>query len=96
MNAKNYIPRLIDTTNVNFPEELKPLVESLSENFHDMWVLERQSEGWTFGPKRDDSKLESPDMVPYSQLPESKKEYDRYISIGTLKLIMKLGFNITR
>lgn len=45
MYTKNYIPRFIETTKVNLPDELKPLVESLSEYLHEMWVWERQSEG---------------------------------------------------
>lgn len=96
MNTKNYIPRLIDTTKVKLPDELKPLVESLSENLHDMWVWERQSEGWTYGEQRNDELKTHPCLVPYEELPEEEKEYDRNTSIGTLKLIMKLGFKIEK
>ena len=32
--------------------------------------------------------------MPYEELPEEEKAYDRNTSIGTLKLIMKLGFKI--
>ena len=35
-----------------------------------------------------------PCLVPYEELPECEKEYDRNTSIETLKLIMKLGFKI--
>jgi len=32
--------------------------------------------------------------VPYDELPESEKEYDRVTAIGTLKAILKLGYRI--
>lgn len=38
----------------------------------------------------------TPCLVPYDELPESEKEYDRNTAIETLKLIIKLGYKITR
>ena len=78
------------------PDSFEELREAVAENAHDMWALERQSEGWTFGSKRDDSKLETPDMVPYSQLPESEKQYDRLMAEDTLKLLLALGYKIEK
>ena len=37
-----------------------------------------------------------PCLVPYDELPESEKDYDRATSQETLKLIMKLGFDISK
>lgn len=37
-----------------------------------------------------------PCLVPYEDLPEEEREYDRNTSVGTLKLIMKLGFTIKK
>ena len=34
--------------------------------------------------------------VPYEELPDSEREYDRQTAIQTLKLIMKLGFDIQK
>lgn len=89
-----YHPKLIDLNGVELPGGFEILREAIAENVHDKWALERQSEGWTYGPKRDDSKLETPDMVPYSQLPESEKEYDRLIAEDTLRLLIALGYKI--
>lgn len=96
IDAKTYHPKLIDLTHVELPEGFEELREAVAENVHDMWALERQSEGWTFGPKRDDSKLETPDMIPYSQLPESEKQYDRIMAEDTLKLLTALGYKILK
>ena len=95
-DTKTYRPKLIDLKHVELPSSLDELRETIAENAHDMWALERQSEGWTLGPKRDDSKLETPDMVPYAQLPESEKQYDRLMAEDTLKLLLALGYKIER
>lgn len=96
MKEKNYIPQPIDTTDVKLPEDLESLVEQMSKNVHEVWAETRISQGWTFGEKRNDDLKTHPCLVPYEELPEEEKEYDRNTSIGTLKLIMKLGFRICK
>lgn len=93
---KEYKPQPIDTTDVVLPEDLKPLIEKMAKNVHEVWAESRLSQGWTYGDKRDDEKKTHPCLVPYEELPEVEKEYDRNTGIGTLKLIMKLGFKIER
>lgn len=93
---KTYHPKLIDLKHVTLPDGFEELREAIAENAHDTWALERQSEGWTWGPKRDDSKLETPDMIPYAQLPESEKQYDRLMAEDTLKLLTALGYKIVK
>lgn len=93
---KTYHPKLLDLEYVDLPSIFDELREAIAENAHDKWAMERQSEGWTFGPKRDDSKLETPDMVPYAQLPESEKQYDRLMAEDTLKLLTALGYKIEK
>lgn len=95
-DEKTYSPKLLDLKHIELPKIYEDLREAIAENAHDTWALERQSEGWTWGPKRDDSKLETPDMVPYSQLPESEKQYDRLMAADTLRLLMALGYRIER
>ena len=96
MKTKNYIPQPIDTSDVKLPEELEQLVEQMSKNVHEVWSETRISQGWTYGEQRNDELKTHPCLVPYENLPEEEKEYDRNTSVGTLKLIMKLGFNISR
>lgn len=93
---KTYRPMLLDLKHIELPEDIEELREAIAENAHDMWALERQSEGWTYGPKRDDRILETPDMVPYVQLPESEKQYGRIMAEDTLKLIIALGYKLQR
>ena len=96
MKTEKYTPQPIDTTDVRLSEELELLVEQMSKNVHEVWAEARISQGWTYGEQRNDELKNHPCLVPYEDLPEEEKEFDRNTSIGTLKLIMKLGFKISR
>ena len=96
MNQNNYIPQPIDTKGVVLPNELNALAEEIAKNVHEVWAEGRMKEGWTFGEERDDAKKHHPCLVPYEELTDTEKEYDRNTSQETLKLIMKLGFKIVR
>lgn len=92
----NYIPRPINTNDVALPEELTALAEEIAKNVHEVWSEGRMKEGWTYGEERDDLTKHHPCLVPYEQLTETEKEYDRRTSQETLKLILKLGFKIVK
>ena len=94
MEQKKYIPQPIDTNDVTLPESLRPLVETMAKNVHEVWAKPRMDEGWTWGKERDDKAKGHPCLVAYEDLPETEKEYDRNTALGTLKMIMKLGFRI--
>ena len=96
MRKTKYTPQPIDTTDVTLPEELEQLVEEMSKNVHEVWAETRIKQGWKYGDQRSDELKTHPCLVPYEDLPEEEKEYDRNTSIGTLKLIMKLGFKISQ
>ena len=89
-----YHPAPIDLSVVQLSEDLKKLGEELAENAHEVWAMERQSEGWTYGPKRDDHKLQTPDMIPYTQLPDTEKQYDRLMATETIRLLIAKGYKI--
>ena len=92
----DYTPQPLDTSDVVLPEELNALVEQIAKNVHEVWAQGRLSEGWKYGPERNDALREHPCLVPYEELPEVEKEYDRSTALGTLKLIRKLGFSIQK
>lgn len=89
-----YKPVPVDTEGIELPDELHRLAEMIAENVHEVWAANRMKEGWIYGEQRDDDKKTHPCLVPYSQLPESEKDYDRATSRETLKLILRLGFQI--
>ncbi|MGN1239197.1 MAG: RyR domain-containing protein [Muribaculaceae bacterium] len=96
MAKQNYTPNPIDTSSVVLPEELAPLAEELAKNVHEVWAKTRIEQGWTYGDTRDDLRKQHPCIVPYDELSEGEKEFDRNTSQETLRLIIKLGFKITK
>ena len=95
-SMKTYTPKPIDLSDVELTEDLNELREAIAENAHEIWAENRQAEGWTYGPRRDDQLKQTPDMVPYSQLLESEKDYDREMAIKTIKLLKKLGYDLIK
>lgn len=93
--AEGYNPQPIDVADFDLDSSLEELTEAIAENAHDIWARARMDEGWTYGPVRDDAKKHHPDLVPYSKLPESEKEYDRIMAMNTLRLVRRLGYNIS-
>ena len=94
--TKNYVPQPMDTSDIQLPEGLNVLIEQMAKNVHEVWAQSRMEQGWTYGPERNDQLKQHPCLVPYEQLPEEEKAYDRDTALGTLKLITKLGFKITK
>ena len=89
-----YTPTPIDTSHIALPDSLHELTEQLAENTHDNWAAQRLKDGWTYGVKRNDTEKTHPCLVPYHELSEEEKEYDRLTAIQTLKAIVALGYRI--
>jgi RyR domain-containing protein len=93
-HRKVYEPAPLATNSVDLPPELAPLLERLAEHAHDTWAERRLADGWTWGPARDDTAKRHPCLVPYEDLAEGDKEYDRVLVVGTLKAILSLDYAI--
>jgi len=89
-----YAPTPIQTETVDLPGPLVQLVDQLAEHVHDTWAQRRMAEGWTYGPERDDVAKTHPGLVPYEDLSETEKDYDRQTALGTLKAAVALGCEI--
>lgn len=94
--ARSYRPEPLDLTDVVLPESLAELTEAIAENTHEVWSQNRMDEGWTYGSERDDDEKKHPDLVPYSELSEGEKDYDRATAMNAIKLIVKLGYKIEK
>ena len=95
-SVEEYEPHPINVDNIPLDGDLEELQEAIAENAHDVWAVARIKEGWTYGKERDDDNLKHPDLVPYTALPDSEKEYDRIMAFNTIKLVKKLGFDIVK
>lgn len=91
-----YIPQPISTEDIELSKDILELSEQIAENVHEVWAASRMSEGWTYGPERNDELKQHPCLIPYDELPETEKDYDRNTAMQTLKLIQKLGYKITK
>jgi hypothetical protein len=91
-----YKPKPIDTGKEVLPRELCELTELLAQNTHDLWAKRRMAEGWVHGDHRDDVRKRHPNLVPYAELPNSEKEYDRTTAMEALKVIMALNYSIKK
>ena len=95
-SVEEYEPHPIDVDDIPLDRDLEELQEAIAENAHDVWAKARINEGWSYGKERDDINRLHPDLVPYTALPDSEKEYDRIMAFNTIKLVKKLGFDIVK
>lgn len=71
-------------------------IELLAKRIHDKWVEKRIQQGWKYGPVRDDKMKIHPDLIPYEQLPEEKKELDRIFVRNLSRILLNAKFKIVR
>lgn len=93
---QSYLPQPKNTSDVELPEELNGLIEEMARNVHEVWAYGRMQQGWSYGEERNDKLKTHPCLIPYEELSEQEREYDRNTALSTLKLISKLGFKIEK
>lgn len=96
MKQQEYKPQPIDLSEVKLPDELVALTEQLARNIHEVWAQSRVSQGWKYGPNRNDDLKTHPSIIPYEQLSEQEKQYDRDTALSAIKFIVNEGFKITK
>jgi DNA-binding response OmpR family regulator len=92
----SYQPTPVGTSQIELPPQILQLTEALARNAHDVWANQRLADGWRYGPQRDDHRKKHPCLVPYEQLPESEKQYDRNAAMETLKTVIAIGYRICK
>lgn len=91
-----YIPEPIETKDVELSDDLKSLSEDLAKHVHEVWAKGRIAQGWTHGPLRNDELKKTPCLVPYEELTEEERDYDRNTSQETLRFLIKQGYRIVK
>lgn len=92
----NYIAKPVDLSEVNLPDEVLELTEYIAENAHEEWSKQRLEEGWVYGPQTDKEHLISADLIPYCELLDKEKQYDRKMAMDTFRLLYKMGYVIEK
>ncbi|MGN1045304.1 MAG: RyR domain-containing protein, partial [Candidatus Methanomethylophilaceae archaeon] len=70
--------------------------EILSMKEHELWVEEREENGWTYGAKKDVDKLTSPYIAPWEDIPDDIKRYDFETTDNIIKLVRSIGMEVCR
>lgn len=96
MDHEKYTPQPADLSDVTLPDGLVDLREQIAKNAHEVWAQNRMNEGWTYGPVRNDVLKQHPDLIPYEDLSEGEREYDRATAMNSIKLLLKLGYKIEK
>lgn len=91
-----YIPSPADTSSIALPDSLIEMREEIARNVYEVWAKGRFDEGWRYGSVKDEKTKQTPMMIPYEQLPESEKVYDRRTAMETLRLIVSHGYRIVK
>ena len=77
LNAAGFLLAARRNDGTEVMEFEKDTLEAMAENEHREWCKERIQSGWRYGEKKDTEKLISPYLIPYDDLTEEIKEYDR-------------------
>lgn len=71
-------------------------IELLARIEHRRWAAELYLDGWKYGDTRDDQKKLHPDLVPWEQLSEAVKDYDRQPVKQIPSILAQLNWQIQR
>jgi hypothetical protein len=71
-------------------------IERMAELEHGRWNVERLGNGWRSGKPRDDEKKIHDCLVPWSELPENIRDYDRHGVSAFPEILAKAGLEIFR
>lgn len=91
-----YVPNPNNVDDVVLPKNIIELTEYIAENAHEEWAKQRFKEGWTYATKTDKKLKQSFDLIPYCELLDSEKLYDRKMAMNTLRVLYKLGYKIEK
>lgn len=90
-----FIPKVIDTQNIDMSNNLEMLRDSLAENMHELWSMSRIEDGWIYGEEHDEQSLTHPYIAPFAMLPPLCKKYKLDLATKTIKTIIGLGYKIS-
>jgi hypothetical protein len=91
-----YIPKPEDTSDIVLSKEIMDMTEIIAKNTHENWAKNKIDEGWVYGECLDNEKRTHPCITEYENLSEDDKDYDRITAMETIKLLIKMGYKITK
>lgn len=91
-----YIPKPQDTSEIILSKEIEELTEIIAKNTHENWSKNKLEDGWVYGDTLDEKKKTHPSLTFYENLSEEEKDYDRTTAMEAIKLLIKMGYKITK
>ncbi len=91
-----YIPKPLDTSDVSLPDDIREISEMIAKNTHEQWAVQKIKDGWKWGENLDEEAKTHPCLIEYERLLEEDKEYDRVTALEAIKVLLKLGYKITK
>jgi hypothetical protein len=73
-----------------------PEIETLSQWEHSRWNWQKIIQGWVYGTEKDEAKKTHPSILPWIQLPDNIKEYDRQNIRLIPGIIKEAGYSAVR
>lgn len=70
--------------------------EVVAAAVHETWMQGRLKQGWKYGSERNDALKTNPCIIPYADLPESEKAYDRETARTVVRVLREQGYLIVR
>jgi len=89
--ADNADPSTVPDGEMLFPQED---IDVMAEMEHGRWVIERLRAGWQYGPERDAERKISPYLLPWRELPEYVKDWDRKAVTKWPAILAKAGLEV--
>ncbi|KAL3874970.1 hypothetical protein ACJMK2_037916, partial [Sinanodonta woodiana] len=90
-----FVPKPVDTANVQLPAYIENVRDKLAENLHEVWAMNKIEQGWTYGETRDDARKKNPSLTNFDRLPLSEKKYVITVAYETLRTLLALGYHVT-
>jgi len=94
LRSLNVKTTAIESTEKEFEIIKDERLEALSKAEHDRWCAYMFYKGWKPGETRDDALKIHTDLIPYEDLSEEIKQYDRNVILNMPLLLKELGYKI--
>ena len=91
-----YKPKPIDTSDVILSEEITDVIEILSRNTHEVWAEQKLKDGWTYAETTNVEKRTHSCIKEYEKLSEEEIRYDKNTVTEAIKVLIKMGYKITK
>ena len=92
LNSIDYGIREANKGIIKLPEFTSDEIEKMAEMEHGRWNAEKLSSGWRYGKERDNIKKLNPFIVPWSELKQNVRQFDRDAVLEFPKILKDAGF----